>query len=201
MSILETLLGGAPTPPTAAIGHNGGPSLHDAAFDAGLGFIWQPDRDGHENDSAPGETFSTRWGITQMTWAAAEEHGIVNGPFQTCTQDQCRAIYRANYYNALNCALWAPGVALMLFVDATLTGVGHVARMLQRAVGVNDDGVIGAKTIAAVQAMDPNKLINLLATADEAYLAALANAPKFINGWTRREEACRAQAHQLQSAA
>jgi lysozyme family protein len=163
-------------------------------FDAALEFIWDPDRDGHQDDRAPGETFATAWGITAMTWNAAVADGIVTGELADATQEQCAAIYRARYWAPLHCDSFAPGVALVLFADATLTGVGHVARLLQRIVGTVQDGAIGPRTIAAAARWIPDALIGELIGADEAYLATLANAPKFLHGWTRREEQLRTAA-------
>jgi lysozyme family protein len=163
-------------------------------FDTALDFIWGPDRDGHANDSAPGEAFATAWGVTQMTWDAAVGDGIVLGTLADATRDQCGAIYQARYWNALRCDMFAPGVGMVLFVDATLAGPGHVARLLQRIVGTVQDGVIGEHTEDAANRLLPRDLIGKLIDADEAYLATLANAPKFLHGWTRREEALRTAA-------
>lgn len=160
-------------------------------FAAALTFIWGDDRDGHKNDSAPGETFRTSWGVTQQTWDYAVAHGIVVGDLAAASQDQCAAIYRVLYWNACNCPALPPGVALMVFNDATLTGVGHATKMLQRVVGAIPDGVVGPDTIKFVGRFGVGALLDALVTADDAYFAALANAPMFLNGWTRRENDAR----------
>ena len=170
--------------------------MSDAAFTAAANFIWAPSNDGSRNDSAPGETFNTVLGITQMTWDGAVSRGIVTGALEDATREQCLAIYRAEYWNALSCDSLPGGVAIVLFNDSVLTGSGHVARLLQRVVGTPQDGVIGPATLTAATATwHKDALIDALIKADETYLAALRNAPQFINGWDRREEACRALAH------
>ena len=168
----------------------------DAAttFDRAIDFIWAPDRDGHQNDRAPGESFATAWGITQMTWDGAVADGIVSGSLADATREQCKAIYRANYWVPLHCDSLDPGVAFVLFNDATLSGVDAAARLLQRCVGATEDGIIGPQTLRLANAMAPSSLIDRLTTADETYLAALRNAPMFIRGWDRREVACRTAA-------
>jgi lysozyme family protein len=151
-------------------------------FDAALAFIWDADRDGHAYDRAPGETFATAWGVTEMTWQAAVADGLMSGELADATREQCATIYRARYWNPLRCDSFAPGVAMVLFVDATLTGTGHVARLLQRIVGTVADGVIGPHTIAAANRWIPAALIGQLMDVDEAYLATLAKAPTFLRG-------------------
>jgi lysozyme family protein len=163
-------------------------------FHLALDFLWHPDRDGHQDDTAPGEAFRTSWGVTQATWDVAADAGIVSGELADATQQQCEAIYRAMWWNVLRCDAFAPGVGLVLFSDATLTGTGHVARLLQRLVVTAEDGVIGPRTISAANRWVPRRLIAALIAADMDYLAGLANAPKYINGWTRREEALRTAA-------
>lgn len=54
-------------------------------FDSAIDFILAPDRDGHQNDRAPGETFATAWGITQETWDEAVAEGIVAGTLTDAT--------------------------------------------------------------------------------------------------------------------
>lgn len=168
-----------------------------ANFIAALGFIWQPENDGHQNDSAPGEAFRTSWGVTQATWDAAIDAGVVKGTLDTATQTQCVAIYRAFYWNALHASSLPDGVDIMAFVDATLTGAGHVARLLQRIVGAAVDGAIGPDSLRLIGSYGTARMIDSIAAADLEYEMALANAPKFINGWTRREQECRVLAYKI----
>jgi lysozyme family protein len=168
-----------------------------SSFQASLDFIWAPDRDGSQDDSAPGEPFQTAWGITQTTWDSSVTDGIVIGDLTSATEDQCAAIYRVRYWNAMHASSLPTGVDLMCFNDATLTGPGHTARLLQRTVGAVQDGAIGPDTLRRVGSFGVKALIDTLAAADALYLMTLANAPKFLNGWTRRENACRAAAYKI----
>ncbi len=89
------------------------------------------------------------------------------------------------------------GVDCMAFNDATLSGAGHTVRLLQRIVGTTQDGAIGPITLRAINAMSVRTLIDAIVKADIEYLSSLANAPKFIHGWTRRETSCQALAYQI----
>ena len=59
--------------------------------------------------------------------------------------------------------------------------------MLQRIVGATEDGIIGMDTENKAWRFGVPALIRAIAAGDNAYFATLANAPKFLNGWTRRE--------------
>jgi lysozyme family protein len=63
---------------------------------------------------------------------------------------------------------------------------GHPAQWLQQAVGVNVDGVIGAKTIAAVRAADPRLIVLYFNAMRIRYLTSLDGWSSNGKGWARR---------------
>ncbi len=174
------------------------------AFRYGTRFFWLPENDGHQNDTAPGETFRTSWGIIQDTWDDAVRKGIVRGNLADATQAQAGNVLLALFFNAMRLSMLPTAIGFTLFVDATLTGPGHVAALLQRTIGMPDkdvDGVIGDLTLGAVgawlDAHGQTALVDALIDADLVYLAALEKAPLYINGWRRRELEEQAIAHDI----
>lgn len=170
-------------------------------FRYGMQFIWDPSRDGHSNDSAPGETFLTRWGVTQMTWDSAVHDGVAKGTLEAATQAQLGNIYLARYWQAMSLSQLPTAIGFCLFCDGTLTGPGHMALLFQGLVGADEDGVIGAKTLAAAAAYlgthGVSALVDAVIAAQLDYLSTLANAPQFLVGWTTRERAEQARAHEI----
>lgn len=159
----------------------------------GLAFIWLPENDGRQHDSAPGERFRTSWGVTQPVWDACVQHGIVEGDLAAATRDQCAAIYLSQFWNTMMAGQLPPAVGFCLFCDGTLTGTGHIVRLLQQIIGVTPDGVVGRKeTLPAVINYCANHtshaLCDALISANTEYLESLPNAALFIRGWTRREK-------------
>ena len=100
------------------------------------------------------------------------------------TQGDAIAIYRRDYWNPINGDHLPPAVAIYLMDTAVNIGVSRAIRMLQRVVGVAEDGIIGVKTIDAVRAT-PNAL-QLLDAARLAYYRRLPTFATFGRGWTRR---------------
>lgn len=166
-------------------------------FRTALDFIFRPENDGQQDDSAPGENFRTSYGVTQMTWDAAVRDGIVAGLLENATQAQVEAIYRARYWNAVGCSSLPDGVDLMAFNDAVLCGPGHAARLMQRIAGAVQDGAVGPETLRKVGAYGVKPMIDAIAAGDLEYFMQLHNAPMFIRGWTRRTNDCRALAYKL----
>lgn len=159
-------------------------------WDAALAFVWRPENDGADNNSAPGEAFLTRWGVIEATWDTAADEGIVDGDLRDATKDDLATILRAMFWNVLGgdrlVVDGVRGAALMIFNMGMVAGVGRSAKLLQRIVGVAQDGQVGPHTIAAAAAMNQHDLILALEKADDAFFASCRQANRFLRGWTRR---------------
>ena len=81
-----------------------------------------------------------------------------------------------------------------VFDFAVNSGVFRAARYLQEAAGVEADGQIGPKSLAAVKAIPPQDLITAICDARMAFLKRLSTFDVFGRGWTRRVEDVRCKA-------
>jgi len=101
-------------------------------------------------------------------------------------------VYERKYWNVAKCEQLVSPVSIMHFDCAVNMGTGRAAKFLQTAVGVEPDGAIGPKTIAAVNCTDPKVVIEKYAAAREArynaIVAANASQAKFLKGWLRRND-------------
>ena len=110
----------------------------------------------------------TKWGISQRAHPALD---IAN-----LTREQALDIYTRDYWHRCRCdelSLGALGVALMVFDSAVNLGTGAAAKLLQRAVNVSVDGVLGPTTMAAARSMPARELIEALLDHDHLHLALL----------------------------
>jgi lysozyme family protein len=168
------------------------------AFDAGYQFFMGPQYDGHLKDSAPSEHFTTKYGVTEMSYAGALAKGDVTKPFaQVNSPDDVKPIYKREYYDADRCGDMPACVGMVCFVDATLMGDHTPAMNLQRVLGVAVDGDIGDETLAALRAADARDVATKLEAADLAHLRTLPNWGLYENGWSHREENLLAEALKL----
>ena len=78
------------------------------------------------------------------------------------TREEAREIYRANYWNAMQCEELPKGVDLMVFHFGVNAGPSTAVRMLQGCVGTKPDGAVGQFTLRAVRASDTRALIETL---------------------------------------
>lgn len=102
-------------------------------------------------------------GVTQRTYDAWRKgRGLAPRPVRGIERSEVEAIYRAEYWTLARCGDLPPFARLAHFDAAVNCGVTTAAKLLQRAVRVADDGVIGPKTLAAVAAAGPGLLDAML---------------------------------------
>ena len=124
----------------------------------------------------------TMWGITERV---ARAHGFT-GDMRTLTRDEAKRIYRADYWEPVRADELPPQVRYDVFDGAVNSGVKQSVKWLQRAVGVTDDGIIGPKTLAAVNAMNPDRVAKRYNGHRLRFMKDLKNWPSFSRGWADR---------------
>jgi lysozyme family protein len=100
-------------------------------------------------------------------------------------------IYKRNYWDRVKADDLPAGVDFCTFDLAVNGGTGRGAKMLQKVVGVTQDGGIGRNTLAAVSRMSPVDIIENYAAQREAFYRRLKTFDTFGRGWLRRNEETR----------
>lgn len=132
----------------------------------------------HPND--PGG--ATMWGITE---AVARKHGYA-GDMRKLPRETAKAIYRESYWSAARADEFHPSIAFQVFDAAVNHGTGNAIRLLQRAVNVIDDGIVGPATLAAVQLADPADVLMRFNAERLDFYTGLGTWQSFGRGWARR---------------
>lgn len=157
-------------------------SLIDNVLEREGGFVDHPDDRGGP----------TNMGITQRTLAEFFGRAVSTEEVRDLSRATARAIYRANYWQGPGFAgLHLPPVIAELVFDAGVHHGPHQAtRMLQRAAGTTDDGIIGPFTQEAVMTSDLIPLAaGFLAERAEFFGQLITRDPTqaaFAHGWMRR---------------
>ena len=126
-------------------------SNFDKSFDLLIG-----NEGGYVNNPAdPGG--ETNWGITR---AVAIDNGYT-GSIKLMPKETAKQIYKKMYWDKLQCYQFGFVVAFQLFDAGVNHGNSQAVKFLQRALSVADDGVIGAKTIAATNSLDDLQIVML----------------------------------------
>lgn len=140
----------------------------------------------------------TNLGVTQRVYEAWVKHPVDEKIMRSLTVDHVRALYKANYWDALKGDDLPIGLDLCVFDFGVNAGVSRAARYLQRMVGAQPDGIMGPMTIAAVREYvrenDLAATINAYQDSRVDYYRQLRTFPTFGRGWLRRVEAVRGAA-------
>lgn len=105
------------------------------------------------------------------------------------TLEDAQDIYYRDYWVKAGCNLVPAEVGFDLFDFAVNSGPATAVKCLQWAVGADPDGVIGPKTLAAIQKHDSRALRARLYGARLEYLTTLPTWPAHGKGWVRRAAA------------
>lgn len=129
----------------------------------------------------------TNKGITHKTYDAwRKRQGQPTRSVKHITPEEVAEIYRQQYWNKIAGDDLPSGVDYAVFDFAVNSGPSRAAQFLQRAVGVADDGIIGAQTLAAVDAADPETLAAKICDDRLSWLKRLKTFKRYGRGWTRR---------------
>jgi|BEDMetMinimDraft_2_1075160.scaffolds.fasta_scaffold00285_3 lysozyme family protein len=125
-----------------------------------------------------GELRGTKWGISAAAFPKLDIAAL--------TEAEAAAIYRTHYWRPLGAdALPAP-LAFLLFDAAVMGGPVEAVRLLQRALGVAADGILGPLTRAAAKEAPLASLTARFQAERLAALSALPGFARFGEGWTLR---------------
>jgi lysozyme family protein len=148
----------------------------DEAFDLLIGH-----EGGYANHpSDPGG--ETMWGITARV---ARQAGY-RGAMRDLPRDTAKTIARNQYWSAVRAEDLPLGIRFDVFDTGYNSGTGTAIKILQRAVGVSDDGVFGRQTLNAVLSQKPYRISMRFNSERLLYLTSLSTWSTFGKGWARR---------------
>lgn len=120
----------------------------------------------------------TKYGISQRAFPELE--------IRELTKEQAKEIYRLHYWQKIR-GEELPEKLKLITLDAAINqGVSRAAKLLQRACGVNDDGIIGPKTLAALRTTQSVFVLSKYAELRMKHYQSLDNWRVFGKGWSRR---------------
>lgn len=132
---------------------------------------------------------ATNFGITQATYDAWRESVDQDRrPVRQITRGEVEMIYHARYWRAAKCDALPWPLSAAHFDAAVNHGVERAGKLLQEALGVTVDGIIGPQTLGAVESSDVARVLRdlLWIRLDFYYRISTGTQIKFLRGWLRR---------------
>ena len=136
----------------------------------------------------------TNFGITIHDYRKYVKADATAADVRAMSIDEAKAIYRAKYWDKMRCDDLPAGVDYCVFDYGVNSGSGRAPKVLQRVLGVADDGIVGKITIKATYARDAREVIAAICDERLNYLKGLKTWPVFGRGWGRRVAEVRAAA-------
>jgi lysozyme family protein len=129
---------------------------------------------------------ATKFGITRETLSRARGRPASVEDVRALTRAEAIGVYRGLYWDVVRADELPSGLDLAVFDLAVNSGCVRAARMLQTALGVPADGIVGPVTLRAACAHDSTETIRRLTRDRLGFLGRLAAWPVFGRGWRRR---------------
>lgn len=132
---------------------------------------------GYVNDKRdPGG--ETKYGVSKRSYPGED--------IASLTLERAKAIYKRDYWGPAGCDSVPDGVKFDLFDMAVNSGNVTAIKTLQRAVGSVPDGLLGPKTLQAINSMPAQRLVARFNGQRLEFMAGLPTWPAFGRGWAKR---------------
>jgi lysozyme family protein len=128
----------------------------------------------------------TNLGVTKRVWEEWVGHEVDEKQMRALTPELVAPLYKKKYWDKVCGDELPTGLDLAVFDLAVNSGPGRAAKMLQKVLGVPQDGAIGPQTLAKAVNVDSSKLIADYNAERLAFLQALPTWGTFGKGWGRR---------------
>lgn len=138
------------------------------------------------NKLPDGRAGCTMLGVTQASWESFIGKRTTQEKMRQLTPEDVAPIYKKKYWDAVKADDLPSGLDYLIFDFAVNAGPGRAVKVLQEALGVTPDGVIGKVTMKAISEANPQELIEKFSEAKEAYYCSLKTFDVFGKGWLRR---------------
>jgi lysozyme family protein len=129
------------------------------------------------NTNDPGG--ETKFGISKRAYPHLDIKSI--------TLEQAKEIYRTDFWEQSLASTTSGPLAFQLFDCAVNSGTRQSIVLLQRALGVSDDGVAGPKTREALASINGSTALSIrFLAARLRFMTGLSGWEYFGKGWARR---------------
>lgn len=125
-----------------------------------------------------GQLKGTKFGISAMTYPHIDIRNL--------TLSDAKAVYYRDFWQRVQGDQLHAALAYQLFDAAINHGVGNAIRMLQRAVGVADDGHYGPITQSATRTLGTDDTLKLFNAKRIRFFTQLSTFKRYGRGWMNR---------------
>jgi lysozyme family protein len=154
-------------------------------YSKALEFVLKSEGLWSDNIKDPGG--ATMKGITLQVYRDWKKNpDITKEQLKNISDQEVHDLYQQLYWNKIYADSLPTGIDYALFDASVNMGVLRSTKLIQEAIGVNADGVMGPKSLSAIQACNPKDLLEKFSAVKEDFYKALKLFPVFGKGWLNR---------------
>ena len=153
-------------------------------FDKALEYVLQSEGGFSDHKDDPGGM--TNLGVTKAVWEEWVGHEVTEKTMRSLTPADVKPLYKRKYWDKVCGDDLPSGLDYCCFDAAVNSGAGRAVKWLQGVVGVDVDGALGPKTLAAVRAFNRDQAISDYCKRRLSFLTDLPTWKTFGKGWTAR---------------
>lgn len=112
--------------------------------------------------------------------------GLAQRDVWSASDEEVSYIYKTEYWDVLQCDFMPTGVDYCVFDYGVNSGISRSAKVLQRIIGAEVDGVVGPQTVRMVSGMSSANIINAMSAERLDFLHELRTWGRYGRGWARR---------------
>ena len=120
----------------------------------------------------------TNYGITK---SVARQYGF-KGSMKDIPMSIVEKIYKDQYWDAMSCDNFEFAIAFHMFDAAVNHGLINARKLIQRAVNVKDDGIIGSISLAAIRKTPQLLFVNSFMAERISFYTKISTFPTFGRG-------------------
>ena len=132
-----------------------------------------------------GRVGSTMLGVTQRNWERYVGRQVTHDEMKALTPTIVQPFYKIQYWDAVKGDQLPRGIDYLCYDLAVTSGPVRAGVVLQQALGVNADGIIGRQTLNAAALADKAQLAQKFTDQKIAFYKSLNN-PVYEKGWINR---------------
>lgn len=125
-----------------------------------------------------GELKGTKYGVSAMSYPELD--------IKNLTVDDCKQIFKKDYWDKCKCDLLPDAISVIVADTAYNSGPIRAVKLLQKALNITDDGVIGCQTVGCSNACNVSETIDRFTTLRRDFIRCSKTAEEFKPGLINR---------------
>jgi len=165
-------------------------------FDTALAHVLKSEGLWSDNPQDPGG--ATMKGITFAVFKDWKRNPhLTKDDLKNISDQDVHDLYKQLYWDKVHGDDLPAGVDYATFDAAVNMGVGRAVKLLQEAVGVDADGIIGQGTIQAISKANTRSLLENFSAEKTAFYKSLNTFATFGKGWLNRVASVQSEAENM----